>query len=106
MKPRLGLERKRRGDAGPWKTRETKTRFPFVSPSPWKSLHDSHIPITPTIVRSHQKPKKGTQQLSSICLHHFRPVLRLENAPVAARIDGLTDLIQAIVKIVGPPVRA
>jgi hypothetical protein len=28
----------------PWKTRKTKTRFPFVFPSPWKSLRDSHIP--------------------------------------------------------------
>jgi hypothetical protein len=29
---------------GAWKTRKTKTRFPFVSHSPWKSLSDSHIP--------------------------------------------------------------
>jgi hypothetical protein len=34
----------RRGNAGPWKTRKTKTRFPFVSHRPWKSLRDSHIP--------------------------------------------------------------
>ena len=37
----------RRGNAGPWKTRKTKTRFPFVSHSPWKSLRDSHIPTAP-----------------------------------------------------------
>src|SRR5579859_6758534 len=32
---------------GPWKTRKTKPRFPFVFPSPWKSLRDSHIPTAP-----------------------------------------------------------
>jgi hypothetical protein len=32
---------------GAWKTRKTKTRFPFVSHSPWKSLRDSHIPTAP-----------------------------------------------------------
>jgi len=32
---------------GAWKTRKTKTRFPFVSHSPWKSLRDSHIPTVP-----------------------------------------------------------
>jgi hypothetical protein len=36
----------------PWKCRaveneETKIRFPFVSPRPWKSLRDSHIPTAP-----------------------------------------------------------
>jgi hypothetical protein len=39
----------RRGNAGPWKTRKTKTGFPFVFPSPWKSLCDSHIPTAPAI---------------------------------------------------------
>jgi hypothetical protein len=29
------------------KRRKTKTGFPFVSPSPWKSLRDSHIPTAP-----------------------------------------------------------
>ena len=79
MKPCLGLERERRGNAGLWKTRKTKTRFPFVSPNPWKSLHDSHIPTAPTSVRSHQKPTKGTQQPTSTGFHSFRPLLRLEN---------------------------
>src|ERR1700733_14679977 len=32
---------------GAWKTRKTKTRFPFVSHGPWKSLRDCHIPTAP-----------------------------------------------------------
>ncbi len=40
----------RRGNAGPWKTRKTKPRFPCLSPRPWKSLRDSHIPTAPTMM--------------------------------------------------------
>ena len=57
----------RRGNAGPWKTRKTKIRFPFVSPRPWKSLRDSHIPTAPAIAvfltrKPIRKPKKGARQ--------------------------------------------
>jgi hypothetical protein len=60
----------RRGNAGPWKTRKTKTRFPFVSPRPWKSLRDSHIPTASAIASSlrgkqTEKPKKGARQSAS-----------------------------------------
>jgi len=53
--------RERRGNAGPWKTRKTKTRFPFVSPRPWKSLRDSHIPTAPMMspLSAPTNPKKG-----------------------------------------------
>ena len=62
MKPRSAVEMK-----GAWKTRKTKPRFPFVSPSPCKSLRDSHIPTAPAIFyfepeNKPEKTKKGAQQ--------------------------------------------
>ena len=45
MKP----ERRAVEMTGAWKTRKTKPRFPFVFPSPWKSLRDSHIPTAPAV---------------------------------------------------------
>jgi hypothetical protein len=53
---------------GSWKTRKTKPRFPFVSPGPWKSLRDSHIPTAPAVAlflsteNKSEKPKKGARQ--------------------------------------------
>ena len=46
---------------GAWKTRKTKTRFPFVSHSPWKSLRDFHIPTAPAVFIS-QNLKNQTQE--------------------------------------------
>ena len=55
------------GNGGRWKTRKTKTRFPFVSHRPWKSLRDSHIPTTPTTIlpfpNQNQKTRKEPQLL-------------------------------------------
>ncbi len=45
------------GNDGRWKTRKTKTRFPFVSHRPWKSLRDSHISTTPTTILPFPKLK-------------------------------------------------
>ena len=61
----------RRGNAGPWKTRKTKTRFPFVSPRPWKSLRESHIPTAPAMViflnrKQIRKPKKGARHIACL----------------------------------------
>ena len=80
MKPGSAVEM-----TGTWKTRKTKPRFPFVSPSPWKSLRDSHIPTAPAItvlVLKNQPPKtkKGAPELHSPELHPFRLILALENA--------------------------
>jgi hypothetical protein len=71
----------RRGNAGPWKTRKTKTRFPFLFPRPWKSLRDSHIPTAPATVpfffrkRTRKKPRKGARHrdclISSLQAHSW-----------------------------------
>ena len=42
MKPGRAVEM-----TGAWKTRKTKSRFSFVSHSPWKSPGDFHIPTAP-----------------------------------------------------------
>jgi hypothetical protein len=75
----------RRGNAGPWKTRKTKPRFPFVSPSPWKSLRDSHIPTAPAIAvflteKQIQKAHERSPLEREPELHPFRLILGLENA--------------------------
>jgi len=61
---------------GAWKTRKTKSRFPFVSPSPWKSLRDSHIPTVPAAgyVQSHQNQNSRKETLSA---DRFAPAFRL-----------------------------
>ena len=53
------------GNDGRWKTRKTKTRFPFVSHRPWKSLRDSHNPTTPALLAKtqNQKARKEPQRL-------------------------------------------
>jgi hypothetical protein len=66
MKPGRAVEM-----TGAWKTRKTKPRFPFVFPSPWKSLRDSHIPTAPAMFvfpgeKQIRKPKKGAQQSASL----------------------------------------
>jgi hypothetical protein len=80
MKPGSAVEM-----TGAWKTRKTKPRFPFVSPSPWKSLRDSHIPTAPAIVLFiNRKQIRKTQERSPAQrapeLHPFRLILGLENA--------------------------
>ena len=58
MKPGSAVEM-----TGTWKTRKTKPRFPFVSPSPWKSLRDSHIPTAPAIALFiNRKQIRNTQE--------------------------------------------
>ena len=67
MKPGRAVEM-----TGSWKTRKTKTRFPFVSHSPWKSLRDSHIPTAPTVLVSQTfktKFKKGDSGGGSLRSH-------------------------------------
>ena len=61
----------RRGNAGPWKTRKTKPRFPIVSPRPWKSLRDSHIPTAPAMAvflpkTNPKKPRKEPGRASNL----------------------------------------
>src|SRR5437764_11100512 len=80
------------GNDGLWKTRKTKSRFPIVSHSPWKSqttrFPHSH---SPGEARKSGKPKprfptfplvvyfsrKGDQAVASL---RFRLIVRLENA--------------------------
>jgi hypothetical protein len=61
---------------GAWKTRKTKPRFSFVSPSPWKSLRDSHIPTAPAASYvsklSNPNPRKET-----LPADRFAPAFRL-----------------------------
>jgi len=54
----------RRGNAGPWKTRKTKTRFASFPTGPWKSLRDSHIPTAPAPVPflSESEQEKATER--------------------------------------------
>jgi hypothetical protein len=70
---------------GSWKTRKTKPRFPFVSPGPWKSLRDSHIPTAPAVALFiNRKQIRKTQERSPAErapeLYSFRLILGLENA--------------------------
>jgi hypothetical protein len=58
MKPGSAVEM-----TGAWKTRKTKPRFSFVSPSPWKSLRVFHIPTAPAMAlftnrKQTEKPRK------------------------------------------------
>jgi hypothetical protein len=80
MKPERAVEM-----TGAWKTRKTKPRFPFVFPSPWKSLRDSHIPTAPAMFVFPGKTNPKTQERSpaerASELHPFRLILGLENAP-------------------------
>ena len=50
---------------GGGKRGKPKTRFPFVSHRPWKSLRDSHIPTTRTTIlpfpNQNQKTRKEPQ---------------------------------------------
>src|SRR5260370_25019557 len=79
MKPERAVEM-----TGAWKTRKTKPRFPFVFPSPWKSLRDSHIPTAPAMFVFPGKTNPKTQERSpaerASELHPFRLILGLENA--------------------------
>jgi hypothetical protein len=70
---------------GLWKTRKTKPRFPFVSPGPWKSLRDSHIPTAPTVALfiNGKQIRKTQERSPAECapeLYSFRLILGLENA--------------------------
>ena len=69
---------------GAWKTRKTKPRFPFVFPSPWKSLRDSHIPTAPAMaISTHRKQTQKTRKEPAQRppeLYSFRLILGLENA--------------------------
>jgi hypothetical protein len=61
---------------------ETKTRFPFVSHRPWKSLRDSHIPtarllLLPFPLKTKTKTKGG---LAAELHSSFRLIVGLENA--------------------------
>jgi hypothetical protein len=73
---------------GAWKTRKTKPRFPFVFPSPWKSLRDSHIPTAPAMaISTHRKQTQKTRKEPAQRppeLYSFRLILGLENAPRSA----------------------
>src|SRR5260370_10937183 len=79
MKPERAVEM-----TGAWKTRKTKPRFPFVFPSPWKSLRDSHIPTAPAMFVFPGKTNPKTQERNpaerASELHPFRLILGLENA--------------------------
>ena len=75
---------------GAWKTRKTKPRFPFVFPSPWKSLRDSHIPTAPAMaISTHRKQTQKTRKEPAQRppeLYSFRLILGLENATRPAYI--------------------
>jgi hypothetical protein len=80
MKARSAVEM-----TGLWKTRKTKPRFPFVSPGPWKSLRDSHIPTAPTVALfiNGKQIRKTQERSPAECapeLYSFRLILGLENA--------------------------
>jgi hypothetical protein len=70
---------------------ETKTRFPFVSHRPWKSLRDSHIPtarllLLPFPLKTKTKTKGG---LAAELHSSFRLIVGLENAALEApRVPG------------------
>jgi|SRR5580698_11376789 hypothetical protein len=82
MKARSAVEM-----TGLWKTRKTKPRFPFVSPGPWKSLRDSHIPTAPTVALfiNGKQIRKTQERSPAECapeLYSFRLILGLENAQI------------------------
>jgi hypothetical protein len=55
----------RRGNDGPWKTKENQDQVSLGFPRPWKSLRDFHIPTAPTarpyihLKNNQQNPQKG-----------------------------------------------
>ena len=61
---------------GTWKTRKTKTRFPFVSHSPWKSLRDFHIPTAPAVFVSQNSQNQNSRK-ETLPADRFAPAFRL-----------------------------
>ena len=61
MKPGRAVEM-----TGAWKTRKTKSRFSFVSHSPWKSPGDFHIPTAP-VKRGKVENRKQVSHFPTHC---------------------------------------
>src|ERR1700683_2013038 len=70
---------------GPWKTRKTKPRFPFVSHGPWKSLRDFHIPTAPARRRKVENRKQVSHFPTRCSLNQInqerRPLRRVASLP-------------------------
>ena len=58
---------------GAWKTRKTNGRFSIVSPSPWKSLRDSHISTAPAIFSLDQKQTQNQERSPAERAPDFTP---------------------------------
>ena len=86
------------GNDGRWKTRKTKTRFPFVSHRPWKSLRDSHNPTTPTTILSLPKLKIKKPERSPSDSKSPNP--RLQAHPSMRKCLGAEVLQQSFCKFV------
>src|SRR5271166_5967761 len=77
---------------GTWKTRKTKTRFPFVSHSPWKSLRDFHIPTAPAVFVSQNSQNQNSRK-ETLPADRFAPAFRSICAQAATC---------CIIKVCGP----
>jgi hypothetical protein len=82
---------------GSWKTRKTKTRFPFVSHSPWKSPRDSHIPTAPAVcVPQNQNSRKET-----LAAERFTPRLQAHSSMRKCSVrwaEDEADLMAAVLR--------